>query len=221
MMRLFPLLLALGLTPVVSAGITTTSYTDATGDMFSGAPSNLDIAQVMVGNDANNVYITVETVGYADWTKYLFFFDTGIGGTGSNAWNRPIVLTREISHYMGSWVDQPTSNAQLWSWNGGGWDLGSTVSNDQSQTGFNRVTWTFSLSWLGLGVGDTFWFDVATSGGGDGDSGIDHLSRSDPATNWWSDPSFAGEFRSYTLVPAPGAIALLGLAGLAVRRRRD
>ena len=196
-----------------------TSYTDSTGDLFDNGFTNLDISGVSISNDAANVYITVTTVGYQNWTKYMMYFDTGSGGSVSNAWNRPVILTREIDRYLGSWVDAADNNAQLWDWNGGSWNLGSTVSNDQSMIGSNMVTWTVSLAWLGVNVGDTFYFDVATSGGGN-DPGVDHLSRSNQATPGWGTPSEAGSFLAYTVVPAPGAIALFGLAGLAGRRRR-
>ena len=83
----------------------------------------------------------------------------------------------------------------------------------------NTVTFTLSLASLGLSAGQTIYFDVATSGGGN-DPGVDHLSRSDAATPGWGTASTAGTFLAYTTVPAPGAIALLGLAGLAGRRRR-
>jgi hypothetical protein len=36
----------------------------------------------------------------------------------------------------------------------------------------------------------------------------------------WGNPSVAGAFLTYTVVPGPGAFALLGLAGLVSRRRR-
>ena len=40
------------------------------------------------------------------------------------------------------------------------------------------------------------------------------------ATPGWGTPSTAGAFRSYTVTPAPGAVALLALAGLGAGRRR-
>jgi hypothetical protein len=76
-----------------------------------------------------------------------------------------------------------------------------------------------SLASLGLSGGQTIYFDVATSGGGN-DPGVDHLSRTDKATSGWGSASTSGDFLAYTPVPTPGAIALLGLAGLAGRRRR-
>ena len=202
-----------------SSALAGVSYVDEVNDLFDNGFTNLDISAVNVTNDATNLYFEVSTVGFLNWTKYMFYFDTGAGGTVSNGWNRPVILSREIDRYIGSWVDQPSSNAQLWDWNGGSWSLGSTVSNDQSLIGSNIVKFTVSLAWLGVGLGDTFYFDVATSGGGN-DPGVDHLSRSNQATPGWSTPSESGSFLAYTVIPSPGAVALLGLAGLAGRRRR-
>lgn len=205
-------------TAFASVSLGQATYSDATGDIFDGGLTNLDISAVSVSHDDSNLYITVETSSFQNWTKYMFYFDTGIGGTTSNGWGRPVNLTREISHYVGSWVDAPSDNAQLWSWSDA-WNLDGTVTNDQSQAGENKVTWAFSRSWLGIGEGSTIFFDVATSGGGN-DPGVDHLSRSDLATTFWDQPSTSGEFLAYT-VPAPGAVAVLALAGLGRSRRRS
>jgi MYXO-CTERM domain-containing protein len=83
----------------------------------------------------------------------------------------------------------------------------------------NSVKWTISLAAMGLSAGQTFYFDVATSGGGS-DPGVDHLSRSTEATPGWGTASTAGPFLAYTVTPAPGAVALLGVAGLVGTRRR-
>lgn len=194
------------------------SYTDASFDLFDNGFDNLDITGVDVSDDGVNLSIAVTTRGFQNWTKYMMYFNTvNPGGTLTNAWGRPVDLGKtDIEYYVGSWVDAPTDNVQLWAWDGAAWGQTGTLTNSVAG---NTVTFTFSLASLGLSAGQTIWFDVATSGGGN-DPGVDHLSRSDAATPGWGTASSAGPFLAYTTVPAPGAIALLGLAGLAGRRRR-
>ena len=214
-------LLAVGvLTAGAHAGLSGNSqtYTDSTDDLFDNGFANLDIGTVSMSDDGVNLTISVETRGFANWTKYMIFLDTKAGGTTSNAWSRPVNLTSEIDYFVGSWVDQSSNNAQFVGYTGGAWDWGgvSTLSNSVSG---NFVSWTISLASLGLSGGETIYFDVATSGGGN-DPGVDHLSRNDQATSGWGSASTSGSFLAYTTVPTPGAIALLGLTGLAGRRRR-
>ena len=218
-MRSFSLL---AISLVSAAAIATaaqgTIYTDSTFDLFDNGLDNLDISQVDINDDGTNLSIAITTRGFQTWTKYMMFFDTSGSGTSTNAWSRPVTLTSNIDYFVGSWVDTSTNNSQFVSWTGSAWNWGSesTLSNSVSS---NTVTWSFSLASLGLSAGQTFYFDVATSGGGN-DPGVDHLSRSDMATSGWGSPSTSGTFLGYTTVPAPGAIALLGLAGLFGRRRR-
>ncbi len=209
---------ALVVAATANAGITT--YADATFDLFDNGLDNLDIASVSVTNTATDITFAVTTRGFQNWTKYMIFLDTDpTGGTTTNAWSRPVILSgSSIERFIGSWVDQPSNNSQLVSYTGGNWDWGNYTTLTNSVSG-NTVSWTMSLASLGLSIGQTFGFDVATSGGGN-DPGVDHLSRNDPATSGWGDPSTAGAFLQYTVVPAPGALALLGLAGLAGSRRR-
>lgn len=195
------------------------SYSDATNDLFDNGFGNLDITGVTVSNTATHLNIAVTTREFQNWTKYLIFLNTAAGGTGSNGWGRPVDLSgSQIDYYIGSWVDAPSSNAQFWGYSNSAWNLDSTFSNSVSG---NTVTWSVSLAALGLSIGSTFTFDVATSGGGN-DPGVDHLSRMDPATPGWGTASVAGTFLSYTVIPAPGAMALLAAAGLlgGSRRRR-
>jgi MYXO-CTERM domain-containing protein len=194
-----------------SAGI----VTDSTFDLFDNGLSNLDITQVDVSDDGVNLSVAVTTRGFQNWTKYMLYFDTATGGTSSNAWSRPVNLTSNIEHYVGSWVDAPSNNAQFWAWSGS-WSQTGTFSNSVSG---NTVTFTMSLASLGLSAGSTMYFDVATSGGGN-DPGVDHLSRSDAATPGWGTASTSGNFIAYTVTPAPGALALLGVAGIVGARRR-
>ena len=211
-------LLAVGLLATAAhAGFAGNSqtYTDSQNDLFDNGLGNLDIASVTLADDGVNLTISVTTRDFQSWTKYMMYFDTASGGTNSNGWSRPVNLTSDIEHYIGSWVDAPSDNAQFWSW-GGSWNQTGTLTNSVSGT---TVSWTMSLASLGVAAGQTFYFDIATSGGGN-DPGVDHLSRSDLATGGWGEASTSGAFLAYTTVPTPGAIALLGLAGLAGRRRR-
>ncbi|RLS90699.1 MAG: PEP-CTERM sorting domain-containing protein [Planctomycetota bacterium] len=218
-MRSFSLLAtSLACTAAIATAAQGTIYTDSTFDLFDNGLDNLDISGVDISDDGTNLSIAITTRGFQTWTKYMIFIDSAAGGTTSNAWSRPVNLTSDIDYFVGSWVDASTDNSQFVSWTGSAWNWGSesTLSNSVSA---NTVTWSFSLASLGLSAGQTFYFDVATSGGG-GDPGVDHLSRSDMATSGWGSPSTSGNFLGYTTVPAPGAIALLGLAGLFGRRRR-
>ena len=208
----FAAVTALGAAAQLNAAI----YTDASNDLFDNGFDNLDITSVEVTDDGTNVTFAVTTRGFQNWTKYMFYFDTAAGGTNSNGWGRPVNLTSDIERYVGSWVDQPSNNAQFWAWGGSGWSLDNTLTNSVSG---NTVSWTFSLAALGVNAGDMFYFDIATSGGGN-DPGVDHASRNDPATPGWGTASTSGSFLAYTTVPTPGALAVLGLAGLAGRRRR-
>ena len=191
-------------------------YTDSSNDLFDNGFANLDIESVDMTDDGTTLTIAVTTRGFQNWTKYMMYFDTATGGTNTNGWGRPVNLTSDIERYIGSWVDAPSNNAQFWSWGGSSWNQDATLTNSVSG---NTVTWTVSLAALGVTAGQTFYFDIATSGGGN-DPGVDHLSRSDAATPGWGTASTSGDFLAYTTVPTPGAFALLGLAGLAGRRRR-
>jgi len=210
-------LLAVG---CLAASASADVYTDATFDVFNGAPSNLDISSVSVSDDGVNLSISVTTRGFETWTKYMMFFDTRAGGTGTNAWSRPVSLAgAEIDYYIGSWVDSSSNNAQLVEWGGTQWEWGNVTMLTNSVSG-TTVSWSFSLASMGLTAGQSFNFDVAVGGGFDNDSGVDHLSRSDLAMSGWGAPSTAGPFVTYTVTPTPGALALLGLGGFIAGRRR-
>ncbi|MCE9619450.1 MAG: hypothetical protein K8R92_06040 [Planctomycetes bacterium] len=197
-------------------------YVDAENDLFdNGGLANLDISSVSVTNDASSITFAVTTRGFASWSKFMILIRTAGNGDGSNAWSRPINQNGgNANHFIGSWIDQPTDNSQNVAFNGGGWDWGGSQTFTNSVSG-NTVSWTVSLASLGLSAGDHMYFDVATSGGGN-DPGVDHLSRATAATSGWGEASTAGEYLDYRVVPVPtpGAIALVGLAGLLGKRRR-
>ncbi len=211
-------LLFASLTSLASAG---QIFQDAQYDLFDNALGNLDITNVGVENTATDITFSVTTREFQSGTKYMIFLETTIGGgTGTNPWNRPIDLSgAQIDYFVGSGVDQSSNNSQFFSNNYFGWNLASATTFSNVQSG-NTVSWTLSLASMNLSVGSVISFDVATTGAGQNDPGVDHLSRNVIATTGWGNPSVAGAFLTYTVVPGPGAFALLGLAGLVSRRRR-
>lgn len=220
-MRISKMTAVLGAAAVVvsaQAGVTTSDYSDSTGDLFDNGFTNLDITNVSVWNDANYIHFAVTTAAFSNWTKYAIFLSVpGSGPTGaaSNPWGRPHNSDTPVNYFMGSWVDQGSDNMQVWNVNSAGWAQTGGGSNSVSGN-----TVTFSIGFTTT-PGSTILFDVGTSGGG-ADPFVDLLSRSDQSTSGWGSASNAGTYRSYTFtgVPAPGAIALLGLAGMISRRRR-
>jgi len=229
---------------MVAGGAQADVYSDNTGQEADGGDiaaafagfDHLDIASVEVTNDANFIYFDITVVGDLDatnWGKYIVGMDTG-ANAGDNSvdpdsWGRNVDWGRGITDFIGSWADDGGSaaGAELRSFDGAVWNLtdatyaaGTDVmaSDAGHAAGVQRVG--ASLAALGLSVGDVIEFDVFTTGGGGGDPGVDHLSRNDPSTDDWGNQSVAGQFLSYTIVPAPSSVALLGLGGLVGLRRR-
>ena len=205
-------------TSLASAGYIS-EYNDATGDVFDSGLSNLDISSVGINHDDVNVYMTIFFSGYigpgSDWGKTMVAIDAYDGGGSDNPWGRNVNYGGvEADRFIGAWLDGGGGIAGYGHYNG--WysdDLGLGMSSNEE----NSMTITFSRDWLGADV-TSFNFDVMTTGNG-ADPGIDHLSRSDLSTTGWGETSTSGSFLTYNL-PAPGAIALLGIAGLAGSRRR-
>ncbi|MEK6704083.1 MAG: PEP-CTERM sorting domain-containing protein [Planctomycetota bacterium] len=209
---------------VANADVT---FNDSVDDIFDLGFGHLDIRSVTLSNDATNLYASISVNGNAsatNWGKYLFMFDTNgaASGRSDNPWGRNISTNGRLNDvYVGSWVDQnPDSFAQIWRDNGAGWSLDFTVTNDRSLAAIGIIKYTFSLADLGMSLGNTIYFDVMTTGGGDHDPGVDHLSNAGFATPGWGDTSVAGDYLAYNLVPTPGSLALVGLGGLAAMRRR-
>lgn len=193
-------------------------YSDPIGD-HGPSNTNLDIVEIGVTNDASHVFIDITTDGFESWTKYMVFLDYAAGGiTGnSNPWFRNVDMSENaIDAFSGIWANDGgdsqtfTNDGSTWNESGGG-----SVTSISG----NTVSLQFSLITFGIGVGDVIKFDVATTGGSNGDPATDLVSTGSTSADW-GGVATAGDLRSYTLVPAPGSIALLGLAGLVTRRRR-
>ena len=198
--------------------LTAELYEDPAGDEMTGN-SNLDLTEISVTNDVFYLFVDITTDNFADWTKYIVFLDYADGGLSgnNNPWFRNVDMgSNGIDTFAGIWADNGggtqvfTNDGSNWNETGGG--------SVQSISG-NTVSIKFSLDALGIGVGDVVKFDIGTSGGGNGDPATDLVSVGSNGASWGGTAT-AGDLRSYTVVPTPGALALLGLAGLTACRRR-
>lgn len=204
-------------------------YIDATSDLFDNGFAHLDIVNVTVSHTATHMTFDIllgGDVNATNWGKYMIGINTGAPGADtSNGWGpRPVSWNGQaINYWIGTWADTGGEVRQMT-----GNNDGSNILNDATYIGGTQMTVTpsgfhhvitFSRASIGFTGDGTIFFDVLSSGGGSGDPGVDHLSRSDMSTPGWSTGSVAGQFLSYT-IPTPGSIALIGLSGLAAIRRR-
>jgi hypothetical protein len=225
------LLTGLALQANATPGVT---YNDAINDIAPGLATGngtLDLVKMEVSNTATDVVfqLTVNgNIGSTDWGKFMIGIanNKGYGTSSSDGWGRPITMSANggMTHWIGSWVDGG-GGSQLWTNGSSGWSgpaspAGFTLSAGAQST----VSFTASIASLGMSIGDTFSFDAYSSGGGEGDSAIDALANPNFAVSNWGEAYNSGPSTSfsYTLgaVPAPGAIALIGAAGLLARRRK-
>jgi len=197
------------------------TFFDSTGENFDGN-AHLDISSVQVTDDGTNITfkinVSAASITSPDWGKYQIGIDTG-SGTGDpntpvgNPWGRNIAMANKMDAWIGSWVDSG-GGFQPWVYSGGSWSQNGTGAPVLSG---NSTTITTSLASLGLSPGQTFFFDVYTSGGGNGDSANDALANPNQTINDWQVPystpaSGSGGALSYTTIPEPAAVALLALA---------
>ena len=105
------------------------------------------------------------------------------------------------------------AGCQVWRFGSEDWLLSGVTQVDLSNASSGTVKWSFELDALGIELGDTVRFDIATSGSGQSDPGVDHLSREDEATDGWQTPSTAGKFLSYELKGNSGSEAFSDTVG--------
>lgn len=220
---------------LASAAQATVTYTDSQNELFDNGFGHLDITSVDVSHDATWITFVVNVRGSIDpnaggssWGKYCIGIDTGAaGGDAANGWGRNVSWNGQgIDFWVGTWADNGGygMGGELRQMDGVGGNtlLDATYTTGtliQGTTAAFSQTVKISRAAIGLAGNGSFGFDVLTTGGGGGDPGVDHLSRSDLATTDWSVQSVAGNFATYT-IPTPGAVALLGLGGLVASRRR-
>lgn len=209
---------------------------DAAGDIDPGIASGggtLDILSMEVTNTATDLVFTLTVNGNTstvDWGNFMIGIATGgTGSTTSNGWVRPIRLDSPIGgmdYWVGSWADGG-GGSQVWSYDGSAWTNTGPAPGFSMSAGINSsLTYTLSLTSLGLNPGDTIYFDAYSSGGGGNDSAVDALSNPYVSITSWDQlytSNTTNGISSYTVIPEPSTYAaLLGLAALGVvglRRR--
>lgn len=213
-------------------------FNDAIGDIDAGISTGggtLDLVSMEVSHTATDIQfkLTVNgNIGSTDWGKFMVGIanNKGYGTNSSDGWARPITMSANggMTNWFGAWVDggggaENRSNQTGWGVTGATYNgnFGNFTLGAGAQS---TITYGVSIASIGMSIGDTFRFDAYSSGGGGGDSAVDALANPNVAITSWGqayDSSTSNSF-SYTLtaIPAPGAIALIGLAGLVARRRK-
>ena len=200
----------LAMAALAAFAFTTTShaalYTDTTGDEFTGNP-HLDITSVEVTNDFSNLIFKINLAGNpvaVNWGKYCIGIDTnsatGDTSANGNGWGRAISMTPNgMDYWIGTWVDG-AMGANLYAYDGAVWTGigGASVSKTTS-----NVSITMPIAALNKTYGDSFNFDVYTTGGGGGDPAIDSLANPAQTVGDWSTPYASSLTKTYTLVVPP------------------
>lgn len=201
-------------------------YNDATGENFTGAGGGiLDISSVEVTDTATDLIFKINLTGPIanpnDWGNYMVGIDSVVGGDTAapvgNPWNRPITMSSGMDYWLGSWVNGG-GGSQIWnyttSWSG---PVSGGISLDTSS-----LTITAPLLSLGLSAGQSFNFDVYSSGADGNPGAIDALANPNQTINDWGVAYDSGSLvYTYTVtpIPEPSALALIGLGGAVLARR--
>ena len=213
-------------------------YSDSVNDIDPGISTGngtLDLVSMEVSHTATDIQfkLTVNgNIGSTDWGKFMVGIanNKGNGTSTSDGWARPITMSANggMTNWFGAWVDGgggAENYSKQASWGLTGASYNGNFGNFALAAGAqSTITYGVSIASIGMSIGDTFSFDAYSSGGGSGDSAIDALANPSVAVTSWGQAYDSGTSTSFsytlTAIPAPGAIALIGLAGLVARRRK-
>lgn len=196
---------------------------------------HLDLSAVEVENHDGGIHFNIlvdadiSSATGTDWGKFLVFFDTIPGqGRNDNPWGRNVASTNGADYFIGGWADGG-GGAELYRATATGWEFVSDAMH-MNPAGMhvrllNAAAGVFHVGLNDAAIGSPapgslIYLDVVTTAGGSSDPGVDHLSLGTIATPDWQTGSVSGDFLEYEVEPAPGSIAVLGVAGLLAGRRR-
>ena len=214
---------------VIAASLVTTVamgdiYYDPVGDIATGNP-NLDITQVEMTTSGWDLQVTITLDSLdADWGNYMIFMEYGddyLGEFGApdndNPWGRNVAGYAGFDAFTGIYLSGGGGMLQ-YAWGGDSWNevYSSSVNIDWDN---NSITISYMDLAYALGASGvtTIGFEVGTTGGNWGDPAIDLLGG-EGTQSGWGGVSVITDLQYFT-IPAPGALALLALAGLGRRRR--
>ena len=130
----------------------------------TGANDGAGISSVVIGNTASNITFTINSS--QPMASYIFYTiqiqKVGQGGSGYAGFSNPAGPQLGISTGVNALINTYGTGATPLTYNGG-WLQGSGRNYDAGGTGSTFAHMTFSLSELGLQMGDSFYFDVVSS----------------------------------------------------------
>lgn len=225
-----------------------TTYTGS-GTANGGGGNGEGISSVVINNTASDITFTINTSAaqsaYVQYFVLMQYVGQGASGDSTlfnssgalNGWGPSLGISSGMNAFAATW----NTGATPAYYSGGVWNQGSGVNYDAGGTGSTFVTFTLPLSSLGLSVGDSFYFDVASSyPNAVGQSAYGSLDIQYPAEtdnsyvpynsgqNAYDAATDAGTVNlqfgtaatMYTVVPEPVTSALLGMGALLILLRR-
>ena len=200
-------------------------YYDPAGDISTGNP-NLDITSVEMTTSGWDLLVTITVADLnADWGKYMVFMDYGDNYNGNfgapennNPWGRDVGGHAGFDAFTGIWLDGG-GGLDHYGWDGSDWHgqysgPGIDIDWDNNSITFGYMDLAYALASDGV---TEIGFEIGTTGGSWGDPAIDLLGGEGTQPGWGGGSTIT-DLQYFTL-PAPGALALLAMAGLGRRRR--